>query len=119
MTRAYRSNELPVHRAVLHYLQLALPGALIHHSAQNLGVKGEGVARAVALAKSMGMVPGFPDIMVLWCGRFMGFEVKAEGGRTSDAQADVGALIQANGGRWGVVRSIGDVRELLADWGAE
>ena len=122
MTRNYRSAELPVHRSVLRYLQLALPGALIHHSPQNLGV-GDGkdgkIARAVALAKSMGMLVGWPDIVVLWRGRFMAFEVKAEGGKASAAQEAVGALIQTHGGRWAVVRSIEDVREYLADWGIE
>ena len=119
MTRSYRSAELPVHRSILHYLQLALPGALIHHSAQNLGVKGEGVARAVALAKSMGMVIGWPDLLVIHKGRCMGFEIKAEGGSASDAQKAVGALFTANGAHWAVVRSIDDVREYLKGWGVE
>ena len=119
MTRSYRSAELPIHRSILHYLQLALPGAVIHHSAQNIGVKGEGIARAVALAKSMGMMIGFPDLIVIYRGRVMGFEVKAEGGAASDAQKAVGALFVANGAHWAVVRSIPDVTECLAAWGME
>ena len=119
MTRSYRSAELPIHRSILHYLKLSLPGALIQHSAQNLGVKGEGIARAVALAKSMGMLPGFPDLLVIHNGRVMGFEVKAEGGTASDAQNAVGALFIANGAHWAVVRSIDDVRDYLREWGVE
>ena len=119
MTRTYRSAELPIHRSILHYLQLALPGAVIHHSPQNLGVKGEGIARAVALAKSMGMVIGWPDLVVIWRGRVMGFEVKAEAGAASDAQKAVGAAFIANGAQWAVVRSIADVTQYLAEWGVE
>lgn len=118
-TRPYRSLELPIHRAVLHYLKLALPGAVIHHSAQNLGVTGPAIARAVALSKSMGMCVGFPDLLVIWRGRVMGFEVKAEGGTTSETQRAVGAAFGDNGARWAVVRSIDDVRDCLADWGVE
>lgn len=122
MTRPYQSHELPIHRAVLHYLQLALPGAVIHHSAQNLGIGGgkdAKIARAVALAKSMGMRIGFPDLLVIWRGRCMGFEVKAEGGLSSEAQARVGQDFVTNGAQYAVVRGIDDVREVLAAWGVE
>lgn len=122
MTRPYQSKELPVHRAVLHYLQTALPGALIHHSAQNLSL-GRGsdskIARAVALAKSMGMRVGFPDLLVIYRGRCMGFEIKAEGGRSSAEQMVIGAEFWANGAAYAVVRSIDDVQEKLAVWGVE
>jgi hypothetical protein len=63
------------------------------------------------------MAIGFPDLLVIWRGRCMGFEVKAEGGTTSPAQKAMGALMQANGAHWAVVRSIDDVREYLAQWG--
>ena len=117
MTRTYRSAELPIHRACLHYLQLTLLGAVIHHSPQNLGVKGDGIARAVALAKSMGLLVGFPDLLVIYNGVTMGFEVKAEGGTQSIAQRGVQASFMVNGARYAVVRSIDDVKEKLQDWG--
>lgn len=117
MNRPYRSLELPIHRSILQYLRLRLPHAVTHHSPQNLGIKGPEIARAVALSKSMGMVPGFPDLITIADGKVMGFEIKAEGGTTSDAQKVVGAAMQANGAHWAVVRSIDDVREYLAAWG--
>lgn len=119
MTSTYRSAELPIHRAILHYLQLRFPNAVIHHSSQNIGVEGKAVARAVALAKSMGMQIGFPDLIVIYGGHIMGFEVKAEGGITSEAQRAVGALFMLNGGCWAVVRSIDDVVQYLKEWGVE
>jgi hypothetical protein len=56
--------------------------------------------------------------MMLREGRFYAFEVKAEGGRVSDAQKAVGEAIIASGGHWAVVRSIDDVREKMEEWNA-
>lgn len=117
MTRPYRSLELGIHRAILNYLRLAFPKGITHHSAQNFGVKGPEIARAVALAKSMGMLPGWPDLITIADGKIYAWEVKAEGGTVSDAQKAVGAAMQANGAHWAVVRSIDDVRDCLAAWG--
>ena len=119
MTRAYRSLELPIHRAILSYLRLAFPKGITHHSPQNIGVDGAKVARAVALSKSMGMVSGWPDLITIADGRVMAWEVKAEGGTVSDAQKAVGAALQANGVHWAVVRSIDDVRDYLREWGVQ
>lgn len=117
MTRAYRSRELPIHRSILAYLRLALPSAITHHSPQNFGIEGEAIKRAVALAKSMGMMPGWPDLVTIADGKVIGWEVKAEGGTISEAQQTVGAAFKANGAHWAVVRSIDDVREYLTEWG--
>ena len=130
MTRTYRSAELHIHRACLHYLQLTLPGAVIHHSPNGFGIslpagfpdKWRGlvlglIARAVSLAKLMGMMDGFPDLLVIYNGVTMGFEVKAEGGTQSIAQRGVHASFMVNGARYAVVRSIDDVKEKLQNWG--
>jgi hypothetical protein len=119
MTRVYRSRELNTHKAILSYLRLALPHAITHHSAQNFGIEGDAIKRAVALAKAMGMVSGWPDLVTLYNGKVMGWEVKAEGGTVSDAQKTVGAAFIANGAHWAVVRSIDDVKQYLAEWGIE
>lgn len=108
--------ERLIHLAVLDYLRLALPGALIHHSPAEVGITGPEIARAIAKAKHMGMVVGYPDLTAFWRGQFWAFECKAEGGRPSDAQTAVGAVIEANGGRWAVVRSVDDVAEAIREW---
>lgn len=118
--RPYVSRELPVHRSILQYLRLALPDAVTHHSPQNLGVgqgKDRAIARAVALAKDMGMLVGWPDLITVHEGRLLAWEVKADGGTTSEAQKAVGAALQAAGAHWAVVRGIEDVRECLDSWG--
>jgi hypothetical protein len=110
------SREAPIHRAILAYLRLALPGAMIHHSANERGMRGRSAARDIANAKRNGMVVGFPDLMVLWNGRLMCFEVKAPGGYPSPAQKAVGQQIQAQGGFWAVVRGVDDVQGMLSAW---
>lgn len=114
-------REGPIHDACLRFLQLSLPGAAIHHSANELDLGGDRRAKAIAQAKAKkkGMRPGWPDIEVLWRGQFWTFEVKAEDGRVSTDQERCGADIIANGGRWAVVRSVDDVRRYVALWMAE
>jgi len=114
-------REGPIHLACLHCLQWKLPGAAIHHSANELDLGGDPKAKAIAQgkAKARGMRPGWPDIEVIWRGHFWTFEVKSETGRVSPEQRDCGADIIANGGRWAVVRSVDDVKRCIAAWQAD
>ena len=109
-------REGPIHRSVLSYLRHVLPGAVIHHSANERRMRGRHAARDIANAKNNGMLVGFPDILVLWNGSLMCFEVKAPGGYPSEAQKAVGAQIQEQGGFWAVVRGIDDVQGFLSAW---
>lgn len=110
------SPERRIHLAVLHHLRLRFPRAIIHHSANEIGLKGKDVARQIAGQKHMGMVVGFPDLIVLHDGEAMFFEVKAEGGRETPAQKDVRETLTAQGFRAAVVRSVQDVEECLEHW---
>lgn len=116
--RPRADRERPVHLACLHYLQVALPGAVIHHSANELELGGDAKAKAIAQAKAkaLGMRPGWPDIEVLWHGQFWTFEVKADDNGPTKEQRECGADIVAQGGRWAVVRSVDDVRACLDEW---
>lgn len=114
--RKNRDTEGPIHRAILDYLRLALPGAVIHHSPGEFGMSGSDIARQIAKNKMNGMVVGFPDIIILWHGAFWAFEVKAPGGKPSDAQEAVGASIQAMRGKWAIVRSIDEAAAHVAAW---
>lgn len=114
MTRVDR--EGPIHRAILTYLRTQYPDALIHHSPNETDLRGKDVARAIAKQKGLGMAVGFPDLLMVWRGYMWGFEVKAEGNYASTKQKDVGVLLENNGAKWAVVRSIDDVRECIAEW---
>lgn len=111
-------HESPVHRACLQYLETVLPGAIIHHSANELNLRGDKVSKAIAQnkAKAMGMKPGYPDLIAHYRGWTLGFEVKAEGGRMSPTQKAMQAQFEAQGIPYAVVRSIEDVREALIGW---
>ena len=115
MTRVNR--EAPIQRAVVDYLRLVMPPAcIVLHSAHE-GVRG-GKRGALdgARAKSMGQVSGFPDVVCVTYRGVLFFEVKAEGGRMSEAQKDIRGRIEAMGHRSAVVRSVDDVREALSEW---
>ena len=62
-------REGPIHKAVLAYLRMRLPGAVIHHSPNETDMRGPTVARMIAKQKSLGMVVGFPDIVAFWRGK--------------------------------------------------
>lgn len=57
-------------------------------------------------------MPGFPDIIVIKDGFFVGLEVKGPGGRQSPEQKEFERACKAAGGEYYVVRSIDDVREI-------
>lgn len=110
-------REGPIHRAILAHLRSRFPGALVVHAANEIGLKGKDVAKAIAKAKWNGLVPGFPDLVCfLPDGECVLFEVKAEGNSTSPAQKVVLAQLSSLGFRAAVVRSVQDVDECLDHW---
>jgi hypothetical protein len=117
-SRVRRDREGPVHQAILARLSFELPGAIIHHSANELPIGTDAARRAVAKAKRNGMQPGFPDIVVVAPeANVMFFEVKAEGGRESPAQRDLRLRAESMGHRWAVVMSQDDAVAALRQWG--
>ena len=116
-----KDREGPIHRAILQYLRMQYPGALIFHPANEIASKMPGATDmrrmlAQKRAKAMGMLPGVGDLIMLHRGSFYMFEVKAPGNYQQKNQHEVQAVVEANGGRYFVVRSIDDVREAM--WGA-
>ncbi len=47
--RPRRDIEGPIHKEILAHLKARLPGAVIHHSPNELAMRGEGAARILAL----------------------------------------------------------------------
>jgi hypothetical protein len=77
------------------------------------------IALELAQAKQAGAITGWPDLIVLPPSHVgpVFFEVKAEGNYPTDAQRRVHDQLRALGYRVGIVRSVDDVKERLADWG--
>jgi len=121
MRAAKVDREGPIHRSILAYLRKVMPDALIFHPANEIASKIPGATPKQRMlsqsrAKALGMLPGIPDLIVLHQGRFIAFEVKAEGNYQQPNQKAVEALVDANGGYYFVVRSIDDVKDVLDGW---
>ena len=56
---------------------------------------------------------GFPDIVCLCQGQFIGLEVKTESGTLSKDQIRMKKMILLCGGRYYIVRSANDVKEIV------
>lgn len=114
-----RDIEGPIHREIYGWLRVQFPNAVIHHSPNEMNIKASPVSKAIAQTKSkaLGMMPGFPDLIMLTGGRLYTYEVKAPKGVTSDKQAAVGANIQRNNGEWCVVRSLDEAKTVTRNWG--
>lgn len=116
--KARGTLEHGIQVAIVKYLRLALPGAVINASVNGAYLAGNDAERSQAMnkLKAAGMLPGFPDLEILWRGQHWYFEVKGPGGKVSEAQAEVGAMIERNGGRWAVVRSVTEAEECIRGW---
>lgn len=109
----HTDREGPIHRACIEYLETTLPGAVVHHSANEIPLKGKNVARAIAKAKWNGSRPGYPDIVCHWQGRTFLFEVKAPGNYLTEAQRAMRDALEAQGMPFAVVRSVDDLEDAL------
>ena len=118
MAKKRGDREGPIQRQIVAYLRAVLPGAIIHHSANESHLSGKRAMLATVRKKSDGMLPGFPDLIVMpdaVIGPFF-LEVKAGKNDTTDAQKEVHTSLEALGYRVSVVRSVQDVRECLRSW---
>lgn len=107
-------REGPIQRAIIQHLRASLPGCVVASVPNSTDVRGRSAAIAIAKQKRDGLLPGFPDVWCGWRGQVLLIEVKAKGGRTSLAQDDVHARLQANGFDVIVAYSTDDVAPLVA-----
>ena len=77
---------------------------------------GGGRVRGAKLKKA-GLQAGWPDIQLVYQGRYFGLEVKTQTGRLSPAQLDLHKRLTSNGSSVAVVRSVDDALEIIVDWG--
>jgi hypothetical protein len=110
----HRPAETPIHIAIVDYLRLILPGALVWHSANG----GKRSPREAAEFKRMGVMAGVFDLTIITeSGRLCFLEVKDRLGVLSKPQKTFGASLDAAGVPWAVVRSVDDARRVLSLWG--
>lgn len=118
-------SERDLHKQVAAYLDVSLPPdapwTTIGHGAylgdETKTVRGRKVPMRALRAKQLkdiGVKNGWPDIAILWKGRFIGIELKREaGGVVSEAQEEVHKRIILAGGVVTVFRSLDAVIDFL------
>ncbi|MEN9925863.1 MAG: hypothetical protein RL268_1989 [Pseudomonadota bacterium] len=118
MTRTDR--EGPIQRAIVSWLKVVLPDAIIHHSPAETRRPGRAGDVERAMNAANGVLPGFPDVFIRtrWGDCYL--EVKAPGGSLSASQKAFRDKLAALGcNRFAMVRSIDEARDTLAAWGIQ
>ena len=110
--RRQRPEQL-IQRALIEHLRLrSVPGLVYLHPANG------GARSAVegAIFKSLGVVPGAPDLLLWKDGKSFAIELKAEGGRTSDAQVEMLTRLKDAGVATAVCHGIDSAIATLEGW---
>lgn len=104
--KAPEPSEAQIQRAICDYLSLSGVVHCVTDRSRHWDKKGRVRASRVSM-------PGFPDIVAVVAGRFVGLEVKARKGRLSPDQIACHETLRDAGAVVAVVRSISDVIALL------
>jgi hypothetical protein len=105
-----RQDEFRLACVVADYLARALPVEAIwtHFPA------GENRSAITgARLKRMGTARGWPDYLIIYRGKLLGLELKAEGGSVSPHQRHIGESFKAHGFDWSVIKSTEEVEKFL------
>tara|TARA_R110002020_G_scaffold336283_4_gene551459 strand:+ start:1283 stop:1783 length:501 start_codon:yes stop_codon:yes gene_type:complete len=110
MIRVYAS-EIDLQKTVIKYLGLVLPqDRLIHHSPN----EGNHKVQYFAKQKLMGVLAGFPDIMILLRNtKPLFIELKQPKNYPTEQQRDVGTNLIGLGCDYAICRSLSDVQRFL------
>lgn len=106
-------KEADLHKAVVDFLALTLPKDATFTT---FPAGGGGYVRG-AMLKRAGLAPGWPDIQIIYDGKYHGIELKREGGRVSPSQKACHEQIEHAGASVAVCRSIDDINQSLLEWG--
>jgi len=114
MTARRRSPEAQIQRAVRDHLR-----ARAHRDVLWLHVPNGGYRRPIeaAIMRGMGVVPGAADILLWHRGNAFALELKAPGGRLSDAQLEFLARFNEAGGHSACAESVDRALACLEAWG--
>jgi hypothetical protein len=66
--------------------------------------------------KSIGVIGGVPDLLIIHCGRMYGLELKTQGGRVTPAQAQTHEAIRRAGAIVAVAHNIDEALARLTEW---
>lgn len=108
--------EAKVQIAIIRWLRTVMPNAMIHHSVNEGNRGGRQGMLDGARKKNMGMMPGFPDLIIItqkhaqpvFC-----IEVKGPKGTVSSVQKQVHDMLRQRNVPVCVAKSVDDVRDFL------
>lgn len=107
-------TEDQIHKAVVAHLSArSIPGTFWFHPA-NDGKRSFATANRM---KSMGMIAGIPDLILLKGGEVFGLEFKSAKGRVRPSQHLIHAAMREAGARTEIVRSVEEALVTLEYWG--
>lgn len=113
--RYFAPSESAVQRALLDWFAWVLPDAVVF-AVPNGGKRDKVTA---AKMKREGILPGAPDLIVVWRGMVLFIEVKTQIGRLSVAQKVFRDAIEAQGLHYIVVRDTDELNVALRDRGVQ
>ena len=117
-----RRPEAQLQRSVIQHLRIrGARGALFWHTPNGAYLGGKrtskGVAIQGAIMKALGVLAGVADICILHAGQFYALELKAPGGRSTEAQLAFRDAVNAAGGFATEAVGIDAALAVLTTWG--
>jgi hypothetical protein len=114
MSSRRRQPEAQLQRAVLEHLRWrGVPGLFVFHYPAG----GWRSPVEAAIFKSLGVVAGVPDLLIICDSRCFGLELKTGQGRLTPTQIDTQARMRAAGATVGTAIEIDAALKLLEQWG--
>ena len=105
-------KESEIQSSIIDYLQLLeKQGKLFLHRVNNMGVYDP--KRKAYRVFPKGAKKGFPDIIIIKNGLFIGLEVKTSKGKQSKEQEEMENLMKEHGADYYVVRSLEEVQQII------
>src|SRR6266567_4314279 len=109
----HRRPESQVQHAVFQHLAVrAATGTFVFHC-PNGGWRSKVEA---GIMKSLGVMPGVPDVIAIRKGEIFALELKAPGGRLSSAQTDCHGRLRAAGAKVATAVGIDEAVAVLEEW---
>jgi len=96
--------------------RVALGSQIGSNGRASLKLRSRSHASEQELVKSLGVAPGAPDLLLWHEGKSFAIEQKAEGGRTSDAQADMLDRLRKAGVLVAVGAGVDNAIAILEGW---
>jgi hypothetical protein len=106
-------TEAEMHADIVNKLRILLPSNAVLHHSPNEGKRGW---RSQKWLKASGTRPGWPDIELIYEGKFYGIELKAGTRKVTALQAATHDALFVAGAKVKTCRSLDDVIDTLQGW---